>query len=135
MSESKSHMDLVQIAFKWIKKNLPKQYESFVEIDSPESNQPNYVDAFRPDVYYDFDNTLYIGEAKTLKDFDKKHSREQYQAYLKRCGQYKGEAYFVISIPWQLKNTAKNYFRLYKEQNNCNVPIIVLTDMNTESHI
>lgn len=128
-------MDLVKLAYEWICESVPDNYRPFVAIDSPESVQSNDVNGFIPDVYYDFNNTMYIGEAKTLKDFDRNHSRQQYDAYLKRCEKYDGDAHLVISVPWQLLNTAKNYFRLYKIKNNCTTQVIIITDMKTTSEI
>ena len=133
MSESQKHMDLVKLAYSWVQDSLPEKDRFFIEADTPETNQPNSVDGFIPDVYYEFDGQLYIGEAKTLNDFERMHSKQQYEAYLNRCEKYRGKSCLVITVPWQLQNTAKNYFRYYKMKHNCHVTVIVLTDIGTES--
>lgn len=130
MSESRKHMDLVDQIYAWIKEALPGQYKMFVEKDSPETTQSNMVYGYKPDVYYEFDSQLYIGEAKTINDFERFHSKQQYEAYLKKCVQFEGKACLVIGIPWQLQSTAKNYFRRYKLINHIDVPILIITDMN-----
>lgn len=128
MSESQKHMDLVMLAADYIIETVPESGKPFVEVDTPSSNQPYYVEAFRPDVYYEYNGQLIIGEAKTINDFERTHSRLQFKAYMEKCYEYSGSATLVVSVPWQLMNTARNYLRAYKKSHGDKVQMVVLTD-------
>ena len=58
------------------------------------------ADGFRPDVFYEYQEVLIIGEAKTSEDIDTPHSREQYESYIKRCSRFNGKAYLMLAVPW-----------------------------------
>jgi hypothetical protein len=72
------------------------------------------AEGFRPDLYFQYKDTLIIGEAKTSKDVERMHSREQYAAYAKKCSVFQGNAYLLISVPWTEFATARNIFRQVK---------------------
>ena len=135
MSESQKHIDLVKMAADYIIESVPLSGKPFVEIDSPSSLQHNYVKSYRPDVYYEYNNQLFIGEAKTLNDFERPHSKAQLAAYLEQCYKYAGDATIVVSIPWQLMSTVKNYFRKYKKEHGEKVRMVVLSDTKMKALI
>ena len=129
MSESRSHINLVQVAYEYIKNIVPEDKKVLIEIDSADSNKPREVDGrFIPDVQF-WDDSLYIiGEAKTINDFEREHSREQYVAYIKECGNFNGKSMLVVAVPWQLVITAKNYFRRIKCTNE-NFRVVILNEL------
>ena len=129
MSESRSHINLVQVAYEYIKNIVPEDKRILIEIDSADSDKPREVDGrFIPDVQF-WDDSLYIiGEAKTINDFEREHSREQYAAYIKECGNFNGKSMLVVAVPWQLVITAKNYFRRIKCTNE-NFRVVILNEL------
>ena len=130
MGESRTHMDLVSRTYEYIKTIIPKENHWLIQYDSPDSSRPAYVtDNVVPDVYYCYQDMLVIGEAKTIDDFERLHSKKQYDAYVKECLSFKGKSIIVISVPWQLVATAKNYFRRLKQNACLDARIIVINEM------
>ena len=82
MGESRSHINLVNIALEYIRTLVPQEQWTLIEVDSADSGRPtNVTGRFIPDVQF-WNNDLYIlGEAKTINDFEREHSRKQYEAY------------------------------------------------------
>lgn len=136
MGESRGHIELVAIAVNYIKTMVDQNYQSIIQYDSADSQRPTKVIGnFIPDAYFWHDEQLIIGEAKTIHDFDRPHSREQYDAYLMECASFYGSATLVISVPWQLVATAKNYFRRRKKQLGVEVPVIIVNEMGKDYKI
>jgi hypothetical protein len=110
MSESTYHHQLVEQIKKSIEDIVPKDcwglicYDSFSSIVLP----PQFLGGYRPDVYYEFGDLLLIGEAKTSKDVEKRHSREQYETYIKACAAFQGYAMLFLAVPWMEQATAHN---------------------------
>lgn len=130
MSESRTHIELVAAAVKYIKTMVEPDLHAVIQYDSADSSRPTKVIGnFIPDVYFWHANQLIIGEAKTMGDFDKPHSREQYNAYINECRNFSGSATLVISIPWQLAAAAKNYFRRLKKDFDANIQIIIINEI------
>lgn len=129
MSESREHIDLVAVAVKYIKTIVEANLHSIIQYDSADSSRPTKVIGnYIPDVYYWHSDQLIIGEAKTINDFDRPHSRDQYVAYIKECKNFCGCAILVVSVPWQLVATAKNYFRRLKTNYNAHIAIIIINE-------
>ena len=129
MAESRSHLDLVQIALEYIKGITPSDAMHLIQVDSPDTHRPLMVGAFIPDVYLETSDLLIIGEAKTLKDFDTKHSVAQYKAYIERCDSFPGERCIVVSVPWQLTSTAKNLFRRLTKEQGLDIKVVVINEL------
>ena len=130
MSESRGHIELVSGVVDYIKTIIAPDLHAMIQYDSVDTSRPtkvigNYV----PDVYFWHANQLIIGEAKTIKDFDRPHSRAQYAAYIKECGNFFGQAQLVIGVPWQLVATAKNYFRRLKKDWGASLSIIIINEL------
>lgn len=136
MSESRKHVELVAVAVKYIETIVAPEFHAIIQYDSADSSRPTKViDNFIPDIYYWHANHLIIGEAKTINDFDRPHSHAQYNAYIKECDNFFGHSTLVISIPWQLVATAKNYFRCLKKEYATNVPIIIINELGRHFEI
>lgn len=129
MSESRSHIELVKVAYQYITNLVPDEKRCLIQIDSADSMRPKEIRGGSiPDVQF-WDESLYvIGEAKTLNDFEREHSREQYIAYINECKDFQGKSMLVVAVPWQLVITAKNYFRRLKCVNE-NFRIVILNEL------
>lgn len=131
MGESIQHINLIYSIFEAIKDIVPKQFTSLILIDLPDSIEkpPQVIGGFRPDLYYCYDNTLIIGEAKTSSDFERKHSKEQYLSYMHTCANYNGNAYLFIAVPWTEYISAKNLFRRMKKKYEFVVRIRIVNEL------
>ena len=128
--ESQTHIDLVKTAYEYIKCLVPVVNHCLIETDSSGNcSTTHIIGNFVPDVYYQADNLLIIGEAKTSFDFERKHSKEQYEAYFLHCKSFPGQAILVISIPWQLIASAKNFFRRKRLQKHFSFEIVILDEL------
>jgi len=127
--ESQIHINLVKVAYNYLSTLIPETNVRFIKMDSSGNcSGIHIIDNFVPDLYYAFDGFLVIGEAKTESDFEKRHSKDQFDAYIKQCNLHEGRALLIISVPWQLLITAKNYFRRKKMQNKIDFEIVVLDE-------
>ena len=136
MSESRAHIDLVLIAAKHIKNTLPSDLAGLVQYDFPDAVRPTKaIKDFIPDIYFWHEDILIIGEAKTINDFDRQHSVDQYTAYLKECHEFCGTSKLVIAVPWQLVATAKNYLRRLRTQLECEDVVIEVINEQGKSFV
>lgn len=130
MSESRNHIELVAVAVEYIKTIVAPELHAIIQYDSADSSRPTKVIGnFIPDVYYWHADHLIIGEAKTINDFDRPHSRDQYDAYIKECKNFFGRSTLVVSVPWQMVASAKNYFRRLKKEHATDVQIIIINEL------
>ena len=81
--ESQAHIDLVKIVYQYISEKIEEENRPLIETDSSGNNSSFRVQGnFIPDVYYSLNGRMFIGEAKTELDVDRKHSKDQYDSYL-----------------------------------------------------
>jgi hypothetical protein len=136
MSESRNHVELVAVAVEYIKTIVAPDLHAIIQYDSADSSRPTKVIGnFIPDVYYWHADRLIIGEAKTINDFDRPHSREQYDAYMKECKNFFGRSTLVVSVPWQMVAAAKNYFRRLKKELTADIQIIIINELGRHFEI
>ena len=134
--ESKAHIELVNRIMAYTKKLVPPSCFDLIICDSAGQNSDiRVIGNFIPDVYYRDNNCLIIGEAKTLDDFERKHSMEQFDAYLKECQVYGNNSTLIIAVPWQLVVTAKNYFKRKKTIENYSFEIIIVNEIGMEINV
>lgn len=102
MSESLQHQQLVKQIIDATINIVGKENESLIATDAIDgfALPPLTNEGFRPDVYYCYRNILIIGEAKTSSDIERLHSRKQYESYIRKCSLHKGEAVFIVAVPW-----------------------------------
>ena len=130
MSESRAHIELVAIAVDYVKTLVSPELHAIIQYDSADSTRPTKVIGnYIPDVYFWNREQLIIGEAKTINDFDRPHSCAQYDAYIKECKTFFGKSTLVISVPWQIVVTAKNYFRRMKRDLEADVSIVIINEL------
>ena len=131
MAESSLHRDLVQLAINILKANIPESEHWLIKADTDGFVRPrSVVNDFVPDVLFESDTLLIIGEAKTYDDFERKHSIEQYESYFEEFRICNKQSIFIISIPWGLFVTAKNYFRYLRRTTNTNVVVFVVNELS-----
>lgn len=129
MSESLEHQKYVKKIVEHVQTIVPPEFLDRIHADLPEYERPSLAyDSFIPDVAYSYSGLLIIGEAKTFDDFNRDHSRKQYEAYIKECKNFPGEKIIIIAVPWQLFITAKNHFILLKRKENVEVSIIIISE-------
>lgn len=117
MSESRTHQLLVSKLVEHIKQIVGESLDCFIQADNCEgySISPILEDGFRPDIYYEYNNNLIIGEAKTSNDISREHSINQYRSYLKTCQHYHGKAKFIIAVPYLDYAEANNIVKKIKK--------------------
>ena len=136
MGESRNHIDLVSVAYRYALSLVQRDLESLVQADTADSSKPTRVIGnFVPDVFFWNGEQLIIGEAKTFEDFDRPHSLAQYDAYMQECHDFPGTAILIISVPWQLVFTARNYFRRMKAKGDHHFRIIVVNEIGARYEI
>lgn len=131
--ESQAHIELVRIAYQYISEKIEEENRPLIETDSSGSNssfrvQGNYI----PDVFYSLNGRMFIGEAKTEQDFERKHSRDQFDSYLEELSRFDGEGWLIISVPWQIVPSAKNYFKRKKNKEGIQSTIVILNELGKE---
>lgn len=131
--ESQAHINLVNRAMEYVKRIVPEGEHIMIQSDSAgSSSEVRVLGNYVPDVYYCDGGFMIIGEAKTIDDFDRKHSRDQYDAYIDECQLFEGDSCLVIAVPWQLMISAKNYFKRIKQKKNLNIQIIIINELGKE---
>ena len=113
MGESKDHQQLVEILVEYVKDSVGVDLCCFIQSDASDEYtiSPQTDEGFRPDVFFEYNGRLIIGEAKTENDISRRHSIEQYYSYLKKCAQYHGKAEYVMAVPWMGQAEANNIIK------------------------
>ena len=100
MLESVKHMELIKIIKKYIEGNL-KIEKAFLQYDlMGEYKTEGLINGYRPDVFYNYNKQVIIGEAKTQNDIDRLHSIEQYKSYVEYCNLNGQNSIFILCVPW-----------------------------------
>lgn len=136
MGESLIHKQYINIIYGYCLDLVPKNHSKLILMDGNDNllskEVPPIIGGFRPDLYYEFNSLLIIGEAKTKNDYHTRHSLNQYKEYLRYCSHYWGESYLIICCPWMctadVKNIIKTINKEYKNETN----IIILDEISGE---
>lgn len=128
MSESAEHLQLVNLIIDEVVSIVGETNKCFIMTDVADGYalSPLMEDGYRPDVYYQYQNKLIIGEAKTSKDITRIHSKLQYESYLKECFLFEGEAMFIVAVPWTEHATIHNILKKFRQKysGTCEVRIV-----------
>jgi len=132
MGESVQHMRLVKSLAEWVVDAYFENDAGHVLIDSPENSasaKPPRVYGFVPDVYAERSapRHLVIGEAKTARDLENRHTRDQLTAFLTRCGQVPDSA-LVVAVPWHMTRFARALLRVLQRQADVREVMTVVLD-------
>jgi len=131
MSESESHTKLVKELVTWICIKLLDDDSGYVFADLPENPQnrkPPIINNFVPDVFVpNAPGPIFIiGEAKTARDLETKHTKNQIEAFLNRCS-LENNAILIMAVPWDLVRCARSLLNNLKSKVGAkNVEVIVL---------
>lgn len=117
MSESGQHKKLVELIIEYVEDRVGQDYICFIESDISDDRPlpPMTEEGFRPDVTYEYNDLMIIGEAKTKDDVLRDHSLAQYASYLKKCSLFQGKAEYVMAVPWVEQASANNVIKKIKK--------------------
>ena len=127
MSESAQHQKLVMEIIEYVEALVGQDKKCFISSDVADgmSISPLTAEGFRPDVYYQYDDVLIIGEGKTSADVGRLHSQQQYDSYIRKCSLFEGKAYFIAAVYWadkaQLHNILRRIRRKYPGDYNITI--------------
>ena len=113
MGESAQHLQLVNLIIDEVVSIVGETNRCFIMSDAADGYalSPLMEEGYRPDVYYQYQHSLIIGEAKTSDDVARVHSKLQYESYLKKCSLFRGKARFLAAVPWTEHATIHNILR------------------------
>lgn len=102
MGESNKHKVLVEYALRFIKDSVGEDLSYFIETDINDGRPlPQLtMEGYRPDVFFEYNGVMFIGEAKTSDDILREHSINQYYSYLvsSRNGLMKCQGRYVTDL-------------------------------------
>ena len=118
MGESAQHFQLVNLIIDEVVSVVGETNRCFVMSDAADGYAlpPLTEEGYRPDVYYQYQNSLIIGEAKTSDDVARMHSKLQYESYLKECSLFKEKAVFLAAVPWTEHAVIHNILRKLRQK-------------------
>lgn len=115
--ESPSHRRLVELAIQLTKRIIPSDLHCLLEAEREGYNRPSKVTGGAvPDVSFAGSNYYILGEAKTINDFNRKHSQEQFRSYMEALSFFSGESLLIITVPMIIYPDAINHFRNLKKK-------------------
>lgn len=118
MGESAQHQKLVRMIIDNVEEMVGKDQCCFIESDMADGRPLPYLtqEGFRPDVIFQYNDRLIIGEAKTSNDVDTIHSKQQYESYIRKCSLFQGNAMLIIAVPWTEYATVNNIISRIKKR-------------------
>ncbi len=130
MGESSRHVDLIKLMKDRICANEDVD-AVLILVDEPDDrkNCPPTLNGFKPDLYYDFNNLLIIGEAKTKDDLLNEHTREQLETYVKLCANYNGVSRLYLAVPWMESVKANNLIKKIAKKLGVSVTCCVVDEL------
>ncbi len=135
MAESSEHIDYVKKIAKYVSLLTSVEISSNLLVDLPEySNRPDRtIGNFIPDLFYKDSRCLIIGEAKTENDIDRKHSKEQYESYIREASLFDGESHIIICTSLYSFARLKNIIKKIKLEENSSAKLHLLNDIGEAS--
>lgn len=132
MGETAKHINLVYL----LEKNVIRDNDinsSLIFLDTPESRNdcPPIINGYKPDLYYQFENVMIIGEAKTKNDLDNIHTKKQIETYILMCSNFKGESIFYLAVPWMDRNFAINAIKKIMKSLGVSINFKVVDEMQS----
>lgn len=134
--ESPSHKRLVELAILLTKRVIPSDLHCLLEAEREGYNRPSKVmGGAVPDVCFAGSNHYILGEAKTINDFNRKHSQEQFRSYMESLSFFSGESLLIITVPMIIYPDAINHFRNIKRKTKSSVKVLVACDLALTTEI
>ena len=130
MGESAKHVDLINLMKDIIcsKENIDAAL-MLSDDPSDRKNGPPTINGFKPDIYYDFNQLLIIGEAKTKDDLLNDHTKKQLEAYIKLCANYNGKSRLYLAVPWMESVLANNLIKKISKNIGVSVTYFVVDEL------
>lgn len=125
-------MNLVSSILKWFEDK--ENFEGLlVFTDLPSSlgdSKPPAIEGYYPDVWAKEvrGGFVAIGEAKTARDIENRHSTEQFGAFLRYCNGLES-AILVVAVPWMMVNCAKAHIRRIQKNTDTQAVNVVFLGM------
>ena len=122
MAESSNHILLVNHLKSWVIEKFLDGDEGKIFVDHPDSNscqRPPIMNGFIPDIYVPSGpyGLMIIGEAKTARDLERKHSQNQFEQFLNKCAEV-NNSLFIIAVPWYSVRLAESILKYLKNKSN-----------------
>lgn len=134
MGESIIHKQFIDKIYRYSLKIIPINHSKLILIDGNENllfkETPPIINGYRPDLYYEFNSLLIIGEAKTKNDYSTKHSLNQYKEYLRYCSNFDGESYMILCCPWMCTSDLRIIVNKIKKNYKKEINIIILDEIS-----
>jgi len=122
-------MDYVNLVEQYVQNKIPFKQRGFILVDSPSSIcKPPLIGNYRPDLYFLHNNSLIIGEAKTIQDYDRKHSIDQYITFLNNCQSFHGDSLLVLCSSWTISLSYKSLIKYIKRINGFNTKVVIISE-------
>lgn len=131
MGVSDTHINLVRAMGNWVKQNCHQNESAVMLLDLPETTAGNYppsIGKFLPDLYIKSERII-LGEAKTARDIETKHSREQYAEYLMHLSQYQNSL-FIMAVPWDCVPLTKSLIRRIQHKATMHVQTVFIEKLS-----
>lgn len=130
MGESAKHVDLINLMKNRICSNEEVD-AALILVDDPtdRKNVPPTINGYKPDLYYDFNDLLVIGEAKTKDDLLNEHTKSQIETYIKLCANYTGNSRLYLAVPWMESVLANNLIKKISKKLGVSVTYFVVDEL------
>jgi hypothetical protein len=118
--ESLNHQALLRNMVKWVNDNRKLTGDVALFFDGAVvigGDRPPEVAGYVPDLFlrHSAQDFALIGEAKTFRDIERPHSREQYVAYMRYLSTFPKHL-FLLSVPWLCERQARSLLDLLRRQ-------------------
>lgn len=122
-------MDYVNLVEQYVQNKIPLKQRGFIFVDSPSSIcKPPLIGNYRPDLYFSHKGNLIIGEAKTVRDYDRTHSKDQYITFLKECQKFQGVSLLVLCSSWTISLSYKTLIKYIKRQHGFDTKVVIISE-------
>lgn len=134
MSESAAHIILVNHLIRWVDANTEWSRRAALLVSlpgTPVASQPPPIGAFIPDMFLksELAGFAMIGEAKTLRDLEREHSRNQFVAYMQYLATY-SSSLLLVAVPWMCAAQARSLLQMLQRRNGLtDVPVKVIDQL------
>ena len=129
--ESPTHRGLVDLAILLTKRVVPSGLHCLIEADREGFIRPTKVTGGAvPDVSFSGGDFYIISEAKTVNDFNRRHSHEQFLSYMDALSDFSGEIILIITVPMIIYPDAINHFRNLKRKTKSRAKVLISCDVD-----
>lgn len=130
MGESAKHVDLINLMKDKICFNEDVDAALILlDLPSDRKNGPPTINGFKPDLYYDFNQLLIIGEAKTKDDLLNEHTKSQIETYIKLCANYVGQSRLYLAVPWMESVLANSLIKKISKELGVSITYFVVDEL------